>query len=516
MIDKLKQKIGINPWAWLLYTKRMRAMVRQFDYRGATNMSDLRFAVVITPWLGSGVPWFSLAVGLLLARNGNKVSFIIDDLPFGNRTLRYRIVICCIRSVVKLMCANHSVVALSSLHAPANLNATECLAVERLAHLNSVWEMRGEAQSDDRTNFAALCITQLGRANGPISQLMQPGAFDAVFIPGGIYGSSGLWTRHAMAAKIRIASFDNGGFGALMLAVNGIACQMHDIPSAFERLKTRCADPAEHSFVIESALAEIGRRRAGVDTFASQVIGGDSGDARYNGAILIALNSSWDSAALGLHTIFEDNQQWIVETVRYLLDNTSAPVIVRQHPAERLAYARSNDDYRGLLKLNFGNHPRLYFIAADEKINSYDLFSRVRAVVVYTSTIGVEAAANCKPVITPSNSYYSGLNFVWRASTLVQYQTYLGTAAASMLEVTPAMRDDALICYYITQVCNWVFSPFNPADIKDWSRMSLQQLQGDTKIQGVLRALQDNVPIAFMNHLDRWAEHRSSLVSPVA
>lgn len=516
MIDTLKQRIGFNPLAWLRHTRRMRKLVRDFDASAAATAGALRFAVVVPPWLGSGVPWFSLAVGLLLARNGNNVTFIVDDLPFGNNAVRYGFVIRCIRAVFRLLRAQHAVIDLSAVRGESALDDSGRSLVERLARLNAVWELRGESVDGRRQSFTALCVKQLSRAYGPISRVMRPGAFDVIFMPGGIYGSSGLWAAHARAAGIRIASYDNGGFGASMLAVNGIACQLHDIPAAYRLLKDRSADHEERAFAIESAAAEIDRRRAGVDTFASQVKGSGSGDSRYDGAVLIALNSSWDSAALGLHTIFEDNQQWIVETARYLLENTSVPVVVRQHPAERLSYARSNDDYRGLLQRNFGSHPRLHFVAAEEKINSYALFDRVAAVVVYTSTIGVEAAAHGKPVITPSNSYYSGLGFVWRAADLDQYQAYLASAASGALAVTPAMRDDAMLCYYITQVCNWVFSPFNPADFRKWSRLDLDKLHADAKVQGALKALQESVPIAFLNHLERLAEHRKSMVSTAA
>ena len=40
--------------------------------------------------------------------------------------------------------------------------------------------------------------------------------------------------------------------------------------------------------------------------------------------------------------------------MRYLLENTDRPVIVRQHPVERLAIARSSDDYGALLRETYG------------------------------------------------------------------------------------------------------------------------------------------------------------------
>jgi hypothetical protein len=230
----------------------------------------------------------------------------------------------------------------------------------------------------------------------------------------------------------------------------------------------------------------------------------------FDGAVLIALNSSWDSAALGLHAIFDDNTQWIVETVRILLDHTDAPVIVRQHPAERLDFARTSDDYGALLQRHFGTHPRLRFIAATEPVNSYALLDQVAAVVVYTSTIGIEAAAYGRPVVTPSNSYYSGLGFVWRAGSVEEYKDVLRRGAAGKLDVTDAMRRDASVCYYLTQCCNWVFTQFNPADFVKWSQRDFAALHADPKVRGILHTLRENVPAAYLNHVERWQAARET------
>jgi hypothetical protein len=246
------------------------------------------------------------------------------------------------------------------------------------------------------------------------------------------------------------------------------------------------------------------RRRAGTDTFASQVKSNADAGREFDGAVLLALNSSWDSAALGLHAVYDGNTQWIVETVRHLLEHTAAPVIVRQHPAERLDFARTTDDYGALLHGHFGAHPRLRFIGAAEPVNSYSLLEQVAAVVVYTSTIGIEAAAYGRPVITPSNSYYSRLGFVWRGGDAGSYHSLLRRAAARELEVSDNMRRDAAMCYYLTQCCNWVFTPFNPADFVKWSERDLSELQDDPTVRGILYALRQNVPAAYMNHVERW------------
>jgi len=504
MITRIARRAGLHrePAAWLRDTWRMRRLVSRFDTRVPPRPDAVRIAVVVMPWSGSAVPWFSLACGLLLAANGNPVTFVLDDLPFGEGGRAWQLQLSCIRSVLRLLRRRHEVICLSQ-HATTRSLPTETArhAIDRLATLNAVWAQRGE--SAVTPGHVQQARRHLLTSDGAIARLLQTLRVDALFVPGGIWGSSGLWMKHATAAGVRVATYDSGGYGTLLLAVDGVACQLHDIPRAFSMLKEHARTPAERQLVVDTARAEMARRRAGTDTFSSQVKQASTPDARYAGGVLIALNSSWDSAALGLHSVFESTQEWIVETVRHLLEHTAAPVIVRQHPVERLPIARSSDDYRALLARHFGAHPRLHFIAAEDPVNSYDLMEQAAAVVVYTSTIGVEAAAGGKPVVTESSSYYADLSFVNRATTREAYLRLLSEAVAGRLEVSPAMRDDALACYYVTQCCNWVFTPFTVPAFEQWSLRDLKDMAQDQSVRAITRALEKNIPVAFLNHLAR-------------
>lgn len=507
LIRALASTLGFNPLTWLRNTRRMRKLVGNFEIKHPPKQGAIRFAIVVLPWMGTNVHWFSLVCGLFLESAGNKVTFIVDDLPFGEHGLRYRFVLGCIHWVLQMLRGRHDIIYLSDHVSTAPLDSASMQSVERLAELNAVWALRGEMKETGRQRYITMAIRQLGVSYGAIASVLEGDHYDAMLVPGGVWGASGIWVEHARIAGVRVASFDSGGFGFLMFSVNGIAAQLQDIPRAFALLKDHNESSGERDFIIETALAEIKKRRSGIDKFASQMQGASEGDARFEGAVLVALNSSWDSAALGLHAVFENSAQWIIETTKYLLNNTSVPVIVRQHPAERLEIARTSDDYRNLLIRHFGRHPRLHFIAADEPVNSYDLLEQVAAVVVYTSTIGTEAAAHGKVVVTASHSYYSNMGFVWKATSLAQYHQHLSNAVSGRYLVTQGMRDDALFCYYLTQCCNWVFSPFNPEGFAEWSRQDLAQLCQHEKVKMTIQALEQNIPVAYLNHLARFT-HR--------
>jgi hypothetical protein len=501
----LLRYLGFNPLHWIRRAQQMRRFVRSSGPVSETCSPHL--AVVVTPWLGTAVPWFSIALGIILAADGARVSMILDGMPFGEYRLRHRFILACIRYVLRVLPRRIEVLELPANSNPA-LVAADLAMVGRLAGLNAVWQLRGEMRRSGRVRFTELVHRQLERSTSAIRGFLSGRSFDCVLVPGGVYGSSGVWTEVARAAGVRIASFDSGGRGVMTVATNGIACQLQDIPRAFALLKAELKTEGDWSFVRETALAELQRRRSGKDRFASQLQKTHALDPRCEGAVLLALNSSWDSAALGLHAVFESSAQWIVQSVQCLLEATDVRVIIRQHPAERFDSGRSSDDYRDLLQERFGDNPRILFIGAEDPVNSYELLDLVSVVVVYTSTIGVEAALKGKVVITPSRSYYSRLGFVRHAVAIDQYKQQLIDAVRGRYSVSDQNKADAITCYYLTQCCNWVSSPLSPEGFEDWIGMPFGDLIVQDGVRIASKALREDVPTSFLMHLAKVREQQ--------
>lgn len=508
---RIRPYVTFLPMSWLRGTRRLQRLVSQWDALADGSHRQRipgGFAVLITPWLATAVPWFSIVAGLFLSRVEERVLFVMDDMPFGVNSIRFRFICMCIRRVLRVVALRHPVVYLSDYEAAPKSPGEVSLLVQRLAALNAVHALRGETVPEGRAQYIGIISRQLQRSEAAINELVRRETFRAVFIPGGIYGSSGLWADIAGRAGIRVASHDSGGYGVVMLAADGIASQLQDVPRAFALLKQSAEFAAEKSFILATAEAEMARRRSGTDAFASQLQSAGGAAEVHRGGVLVALNSSWDQAALGLHVVFEDSAEWVFETVRWVLRSTQAPVIVRQHPAERLPAARSSDDYKVMLRERFPNEPRLHFIAAEDPINTYALLHVVPVVVAYTSTVGVEAAALGKVVVTPSRSYYSRLGFVWNALTREEYFQHLAAGLDGKCIVTPQMREDAMCCYYLAQICNWVRTTFSPEAFDEWSQRPLGELRAEAGAQLAVDCLSANYPAALLSHQAKWRASR--------
>jgi hypothetical protein len=296
--------------------------------------------------------------------------------------------------------------------------------------------------------------------------------------------------------------------------VDGIASQLHDIPRAIRALKH---DKDDRGWILAQAQTERMMRQQGKDKFTSQVNGHSHISTAAPSCFLMPLNSSWDSAGLGLHSVFSDTTEWIVETVRWVLDHSNETIIVRQHPAERFASGRTIDNVGQLLEKLFGANNRVRFIAADSPINTYALLEQAHCVLVHASTIGIEAAMMGKTVITSSNSYYSDMGFVFKGTSRERYFDLISKHLAGKLSLDKDKIEDATYAYYLGQCCNWVFGVFNPTNFRQWANRDIDGLYHLEEVQVILDAIDGNIPIAILQHKrSRALAEAASLLKDVA
>ncbi|MDD5131491.1 MAG: hypothetical protein PHH44_02400 [bacterium] len=450
--------------------------------------------IIVSSWFLGPAPWFSVTLGLLLAQRARKVVFIVDDLPFGSSFFSNMIQRRSIRRIADLLGRCYQIAYVSSfLKKEAIVNEAGQQLVARLAKLNAINELRGEAILAEDGSYQDTISKQLLKIYGAAQQLFEEMSFDYLVIPGGINNSSGVYLNLAQAHKIRTATYDSG-YGCLLVSTQGVAAQIQDIPLVFNKFRS---DSEFARIAVSEAEAELLQRKSGTDKFKSQLCPA-TGDKKVSKSrsVLLPLNIVWDGAALGLQNFYDSSNSWLLETIRWLLENSDHQVIIRQHPHERREELKSADNICSILAKEFPGEPRLAFISAEETVSSYDLLEQVEFVVVNTSTIGVEAAILGKPVITTANVYYSTLGFVCQARTKKEYFDLLRAAIKGDLTVSAEQRDDARKCYFLTQVCNWVFTTFTPAShYREWVSSSPEQLLKQEDVQLLIKAIDENSPI---------------------
>lgn len=453
--------------------------------------------VVVMPWIGTPSCWFAITVAIGLMQRGRKVTLIYDDTAFSlDRYIweqNYAI-----REILAELPAHLPVLTLSN-QPLADSHGEDASYLERAITSNLGWFLKGAPPNAKDIADGEKAKVDLQQTLGRIRGLFAQQNFKYLIFPGGVYGASGLYPLVAHEHNVRFVTYD-AGLGVLFVCQNGVAAQLTDIPQSFARLWA--ADADTRSRAVRDAKAEFQKRLAGTDRQKFQVTPASLGGVKAGGDILIPLNIDWDSAALGRHHIFKNTSDWLVSTVGYILQNSSANIVVRQHPDERHAATRGDLDFAGLLSANYGQNPRLRFVGATEAVNTYELLEAAQVVLPFVSTIGSEAAALGKPVIPAGSCYYSTLGFVWSASSKEEYFRLIDEAIQGRLGLLPDQEERAWLCYYLTQICyrNWTTFTAQAPDFDKWAKLDPQKLLQSPEVARVLTAMDTGEPISWLAH----------------
>lgn len=201
--------------------------------------------------------------------------------------------------------------------------------------------------------------------------------------------------------------------------------------------------------------------------------------------VLIPLNIFWDSAAFNIKDVFVYFDQWLIKTVRFLIEECKAHVYVRQHPHER-NYG-TGDDVKALLDESFGNSALFHFIDAISSIDTYSLIDNAQLILPNTSTVGVEASIMGKQVIVKNEVYYANLSFVKKACTEEEYFHFIKEALFNPKELSSEQINDAKLCYALTMT-NSVDTFFGHwyDDVNKWSLLNLEEIKNYKSVQWLL------------------------------
>ena len=477
-----------------LFTKFITNNIGSFNmHSDIVKKEDDTICIVVQPWGGEAVPWYAITLALLLKEKAqNNIIILFDDLFFGQDKFFFNTQKLYIEKNLKQLLPYIEYVKLSSF------TNNDCLVddnyINHLASLNSIHYVKGETRDLERKAYTSIIKHQFNTIYPAAVEYFNTVHIDKIIIPGGIWGSSGIIRHIAKNNKIKIMSYDSGE-GRLLFSSNGIAAQLSDIPISFEYI---IRSKQDKEFAIKRGREQLTKRRLGNDMYNH--FGNSELDSRYPiDSYLMLLNSVWDSAALGLHTVYESMIDWILDTIEWVIHNTNNWIIIRQHPAEKEAHINNTDDYGEKIIKKFGENNRIIFIRADNAINTYNLMEQSKCILGFSSTSIVEAVALNKPAIIVSDVYYSGFGIVYKANNKQEYYTFLKDAEDKLLKIDETMIERAYISNYITQSCNWLYTIFTPhrSDFLKWSKNNIYDIP---EISLLTKAILSEMPVSLQIH----------------
>jgi Capsule polysaccharide biosynthesis protein len=292
----------------------------------------------------------------------------------------------------------------------------------RAAALPETDESR-RARRDFRVG-AAIMLTAAPR-------LLDQVAPDVVVVVNGLLYEDRIIREEAQTRGIRVVTYEafwprgksrQGGLGRGTIFVSvGRPAPDNDISDLWERDGHRQLDENANR-ALEVAL---GARRRGTG-LAPRYYRRPQVPMTRVGAPVVAVftNVSWDTAVTGRELGFDSMFDWVTETVRNAQTHPELEFVIRAHPAEsQIPGKESRDRVTGFIQRQFSTlPPNVRLVAPEEPLDSYALVEIADIVAVYTSTIGLEAAAAGKPVCVAGRTHYGQRGFTMDVTSPGHYR----------------------------------------------------------------------------------------------
>ena len=133
---------------------------------------------------------------------------------------------------------------------------------------------------------------------------------------------------------------------------------------------------------------------------------------------------NWDACFDFSTMIFESANQWVVESIRKMIQIKDINWIIRVHPGELTNMSLFTTD--DLIKKNFKTIPEhIKIIWSTSKINTYDLCKLTDVGITIFGTIGAELPSFGKPVIAAGDAHFSNKGFSFDAKNKEEYFSFL-------------------------------------------------------------------------------------------
>ena len=147
--------------------------------------------------------------------------------------------------------------------------------------------------------------------------------------------------------------------------------------------------------------------------------------AKFKQIVPVFTNVIFDTSQIHANTVFEHMFAWLESIVEVIRQNPETLFVIRAHPDEKRPGTRKGtreavSDW--LAERGVTNLPNVIFIDAQEYISSYDLIRRAKFVMVYNSSIGLEATLFERPVLCGGKARYTQYPSVHLAQTPAEYQ----------------------------------------------------------------------------------------------
>lgn len=134
----------------------------------------------------------------------------------------------------------------------------------------------------------------------------------------------------------------------------------------------------------------------------------------FKNTVAVFTNVIFDTSQSHANVLFDHMFDWLDQVLVHIKSNPDTLFIIRAHPDELRLGKESRESVADWVALReVSQFPNLVFIPSDQYISSYDLIRMSKFVMVYNSTIGLEASIMGKPVLCAGRARYTQIPTVF-------------------------------------------------------------------------------------------------------
>ena len=135
---------------------------------------------------------------------------------------------------------------------------------------------------------------------------------------------------------------------------------------------------------------------------------------KYSAVVPVFTNVIFDTSQSHANTIFEDMFAWLNLVIEEIEAHPEILFVIRAHPDEVRPGKESRESVSEWVAVNgIKEITNILFIPPDEFISSYELIKHAKFVMVYNSTVGLEASIMGKPVLCAGKARYTQVPTVY-------------------------------------------------------------------------------------------------------
>ncbi len=197
--------------------------------------------------------------------------------------------------------------------------------------------------------------------------------------------------------------------------------------------------------------------------------------ATFKQVVPVFTNVVFDTSQPHSNVVFPHMFAWLDEVLRIARQHPESLFVIRAHPDESRPGKASQESVRQWVAQNQADTlPNILFIDSQQPLSSYELIQRSKFVMVYNSTIGLEASIMGRPVLCAGRARYTQLPTVYFPKTPVEFRQEADSLLAAPEIIVPAQfkRNARRFLYYQLYYSSLPFNDFiEPGEMPGFVRL---------------------------------------------